>query len=87
MLNYLLDNYNTLSGNYAILNDKYVAPVLALYAKYECFDKLYAKIENNGIFLRNTDTAESISDKIYTAKCYSIASLKPTLTFLLPFLS
>jgi hypothetical protein len=63
LYNYLEANYSALTGNYAILNDKYVAPALATYAYFEILPKLAFKTENTGIFKRNTDTAQPIDFK------------------------
>jgi hypothetical protein len=58
---YLITNYSGLTGNYAILCDTYIAPALAKYAYYESLFQITYKVENTGVFKRNTDTAQSIS--------------------------
>jgi hypothetical protein len=47
---------NTLSGNYLILKDEYIKPVVLYWTMYDLLPHLKVKIDNGGIVERTSDT-------------------------------
>jgi len=52
----------TLAGNYKLLVDDYVAPMLVHWSFYECIPFLRFKIQNGNIYSKTSETGNSLSE-------------------------